>query len=246
MIRHTLVLWSVALSLMFVTACFETHSAHDTAVRNTDCYTCHKPEYDATGPKAAFPTSPIHSTQGCNTDCAQCHTTTVWANALGGCVHPEAGFPLSTQGTQHTNIKCTDCHSLDIQAATGATAALGANTDCISCHPNTSTQQNNHIGVTYDTGTNLGAPYAYSTSDHRFCLDCHPTGLAIGHGASNPFRLPHHNAACGQCHDNASGLGHAGGADVLCVNSGCHQGAHHNDTNHHPGCITCHQSGGGG
>jgi len=251
MIRPRAVL--VAL-LALVGACFETHDPMNQAVGKEDCYTCHVPEYNATG-TTAFPTSPAHATSGCNTQCVQCHTTSDWLNGLGGCNHPESAFPLASLNTKHTNIKCIDCHSAALSAI-GLSSVGGANTDCIACHANDRSQQQNHIGVTYDTGTLVGQPYAYSTSDHRFCLDCHPKGLAVGHGPMNPFILPHQGSTCAQCHDNASGLGHQNGKDVTCVNGGCHSGIqnHHEDGNPgtgihvgtiSPSCIMsgCHPDG---
>ena len=230
--------------LLLVAGCLESHDPQTQAIAKDYCYGCHAGEYEATG-TTTFPAAPPHATAQCSTACAQCHTTTTWTNQLGGCAHPEAAFPLTTMGTQHTNIACSACHSESISAATGATSAKGANTDCIACHPNSATQQSNHVGVTYDSGALLGVPYAYSSTDHRFCLDCHPNGLALGHDTMNPFILPHHSATCAQCHDNASGLGHTNGADVLCVTSGCHRDAHHTDTTHHPGCLAagCHPDG---
>jgi len=229
---------------IFLGGCLESHDPQTQAIAKDYCYGCHAGEYQATG-TTTFPAAPVHSTSQCSTQCAICHTTTTWLNQLGGCVHPEQAFPLASMGTKHTNIACTDCHSSAITIATGATSQSGANTDCIACHPNTSTQQSNHIGVTYDKGTLIGQPYAYSSTDHRFCLDCHPNGLAVGHGASNPFTLPHHGATCAQCHDSALGLGHANGADVTCVTGGCHGGAHHQSTSHPPSCIAagCHPDG---
>jgi hypothetical protein len=245
---------SLVVALAVVGACFEHHDPMNQPIANEDCYTCHTPEYRATG-TATFPLSPPHQTSGCSTQCAQCHTTSEWVTGLGGCAHPEDKFPLASQGTQHTNIKCIDCHSSAISLATGATSVSGANTDCIACHPNSSAMANNHVGVVYDAGTLIGQPYAYSNTDHRFCLDCHPKGLAAGHGPMNPFTLPHHGASCAQCHDNASGLGHANGKDVTCVGGGCHRT--HNDppsgTGIHvgttsPSCIMggCHPNGRGG
>ena len=246
------------LALALVAACFDSHGGQQ-AINKDDCGTCHIAEFNATGPTPEFPAAPVHpGSMGCTVkDCAQCHRTTTWANSLGGCDHPETataapstGFPLHSLGTQHTNIKCIDCHSDAITAETGATSHLGANTDCIGCHPNDSSQQQNHVGVLYETGARTGQPYAFLPDDRRFCLDCHPQGLALGHGKNNPFDLPHHHSTCGQCHDNASGLGHQGGADVTCMRGGCHDGngsdrAHHADTGHHPGCLAqgCHPDG---
>ena len=249
MIRHALVLGLLGLA----TACLESHG-NQQQVRQADCYTCHVAEYKATGVSLEFPAPvPIHATSKCSTDCVQCHTTTTWVNSLGGCAHPESAFPLSTMGTKHTSIACSSCHS-DALTTPTTTSVKGANTDCITCHPNTSTQAQNHVGVTYDSGTLVGQPYAYLSSTPNFCLACHPNGLAVGHGPSNPFRLPHRGSTCAQCHDTASGLGHTGGADVTCMRGGCHDGtgnsdrAHHADTGHHPGCLAkgCHPDGRGG
>lgn len=219
MIRHI-----VVLGLLALTACLESHRGNEQVVKQTDCYTCHVTEYNATGVSAQFPAPvPVHKTSSCSTECATCHVTTTWVNSLGGCVHPEAQFPLASMGTKHTGIACTDCHSAALTTAT-VTSVNGGNTDCLSCHPNTSAQAQAHVGVTYDSGTLVGTPYAYKASEPNFCLVCHPKGLAVGHGPGNPVVLPHHSAACTQCHDNAAGIatGHAGGKDVNCVGSGCH------------------------
>jgi len=240
MIRHLFV-----LGLLALTACLENHPGNAQVVKQADCYTCHINEYNATGVTEQFPAPiPVHKTSSCSTDCVQCHTTQTWVNSLGGCVHPEQKFPLASMGTKHTGIACTDCHKPELTTAT-VTSVGGGNTDCITCHPNTTTQAQNHVGVTYDSGTLVGTAYSYKSDQPNFCLVCHPNGLAAGHGPSNPFILPHHGAACATCHDGASGLGHTGGADVLCVTSGCHGDAHHKDTNHHPGCLAsgCHPDG---
>jgi hypothetical protein len=215
----------LVLGLLALTACLENHTGTEQVVKQSDCYTCHVNEYNATGLSVEFPAPvPVHKTSSCSTDCIQCHTTTTWINSLGGCVHPESNFPLASRGTKHTNIKCTDCHKAELTTAT-VTSVGGGNTDCISCHPNTSTQAQNHVGVTYDSGTLLGTAYSYKATEPNFCLVCHPNGLAVGHGTGNPFPLPHHSAKCVNCHDPAvtAAVGHAMGLDVTCVASGCHR-----------------------
>jgi hypothetical protein len=241
--------------LVQLSACFESHDAADQVIAQRDCYLCHKAEYDETGlADGRFPMAPVHSTSQCNTECWMCHTTKTWPNGLGGCVHPETAFPLVASAfgpSPHRGVSCLDCHSAAIGQATGATSKMGANTDCIACHPNTSTQEATHQGITYEApDPRAGQPYAYSTEDHRFCLDCHPDGLVHGHGPTNQFRLPHHGASCQRCHDYPSQLGHANGADVRCVTSGCHDGngsdrAHCADPGHRPGCLNsgCHPDG---
>jgi hypothetical protein len=257
---------------LVLAACFEKHGANDLTIQQTDCYSCHKPDYDATGGSLYPAPVPMHSTQGCGTTCFECHTTSTWVNYLGGCNHPEQSFPLVSQGTQHNNINCTACHSDAISMATGATSVNGANTDCISCHLNDSTQQQNHTGALLYTSTTPPVAYVlytgYSTTDHRFCLTCHPTGLAfVAHdSAVNPFRLPHNGAQCVQCHDYASNLGANNGDDVSCVNGQCHRNEANNPNHGNgmsfsgsgvhglagapapPSCIAtgCHPTGGGG
>jgi hypothetical protein len=237
------------LGVVALAGCLEQHDAQTQVLAKDYCYGCHVGEYDATG-TTAFPAAPAHATTSCSTQCALCHTTQTWVNQLGGCLHPEAAFPLVTKG-KHLNLKCISCHSDAISLATGATSVKGANTDCIACHPNDNAQQNYHVGAIYETGAPpslIGQPYAYSSTDHRFCLDCHPAGLAIGHQPGD-FRIPHHGAACTKCHDAASGLGKTNGADVHCSTSGCHSpsidadGSEHSnpDTGHHPKCLNCHR-----
>lgn len=241
MIRQALVLGLVA-----TTGCLENHAGNPQVIEKTDCYTCHAADYEATGPatKVGYPSAPAHldmmtRAEVCPKDCVQCHTTDDWHNALGGCRHPEAmqtwpdgttstGFVLtvpSNPPTKHGGIKCLDCHNQALTTPT-TTSHLGKNTDCISCHPNDSAQKTNHTGIT-SVG---GVTYAYSTTNHGFCLDCHPQGLAATHDpAKDPMILPHHGATCAQCHDYASGIGHRDtqGLDVSCVNSSCHNGLDH-------------------
>jgi len=110
--------------------CFESHDPMNQAVAQDDCYTCHVPEYNATG-TSTYPLAPPHEAANCGTQCAQCHTTQQWHNGLGNdltaCTHPEDKFPLASQGTVHTTIKCVECHSTAISDATGFTSVKGAN-----------------------------------------------------------------------------------------------------------------------
>lgn len=258
---------ALALISLAFAGCFESHSNTAAIVRNRDCYKCHQAEYEQTGTaNGRFASAPNHSALAadgkpiCSTDCAACHTTQMWRNELGGCRHPDDAFPLITRSptdrtpSPHFGMACADCHSAAISKALGVSSVDGKNTDCTSCHPSAQTDPT-HQGVVGGPMSKIpGQPYAYSRTDHRFCLDCHPDGLVHGHGPTNPFQLPHRNATCSSCHDGTSGLSHSNGADTLCVSSGCHDGtgvnrAHCADTaggqQHHPTCLNsgCHPDG---
>ena len=78
----------------------------------TDCYNCHKSDYDQT-------TSPNHKTSGFSTDCQSCHLPThlFWTQAVFN--HP---FPI-TSG-EHNNLDCSECH----------TTSNYSQFTCIECH----------------------------------------------------------------------------------------------------------------
>jgi hypothetical protein len=260
---------AIACALFVIAACNATHDPNRVAVGSSDCYTCHKPDYDAT---EAWPTStvypiPIAHSSGCGTSCADCHDAptaatpngTGWVNNLGGCVHPEQTFPLQSNGTAtrpatgpspHANIKCRDCHSPLI----AGTSAMGANTDCLSCHPNDAVI----IQPPHD-----GYPgYTYVDSVRNFCLSCHPAGLADKH-PEMIFPSTHQGAKCNHCHDmSISTTDYV--ANPNCMAAGCHvlskidtshagRGSYATDKTSPPSplttndfCVNCHGLGHGG
>jgi hypothetical protein len=116
-------------------------------------------------------------------DCTACHSG---SDAL---VHPEAKFPLMTQGTFHDNIECYDCHHFN-----RGPGILGFHADCTElCHLE---NQNSSVCLSYPqsaantmlcqavdplhvglTNPTTNAPYAWDPVNHDFCLSCHPNGL---------------------------------------------------------------------
>jgi len=226
---------SLLIIAFVASACVQSHGSGAQSVDFSNCYACHAPEYQATA-------SPPHTKAGCSTTCSDCHDSTAWADAMpatqGACgVHPEAQFAISSGS--HANIACLSCHVASMAAA----AKQGANTDCTSCHTRNQIDPT-HTGVSgyaYGSCGSAGAP----CTQHNFCLTCHPAGTASGGHPQDRFPLPHGNSTCVQCHDQTSTLPPTGGQNVLCMNGGCHTNAHHADTSHHPGCLTCHPSGQG-
>jgi NMD protein affecting ribosome stability and mRNA decay len=76
-------------------ACASCHVNNNYTALPTDCYGCHKANYDAT-------TNPNHTSVGFPTTCATCHTTTSWLGAT---------FNHTWFRIPHHNAQCADCHS---------------------------------------------------------------------------------------------------------------------------------------
>jgi NMD protein affecting ribosome stability and mRNA decay len=76
-------------------ACASCHVNNNYTTLPTDCYGCHKANYDAT-------TNPSHTSVGFPTTCATCHTTASWLGAT---------FNHTWFRIPHHNAQCSDCHS---------------------------------------------------------------------------------------------------------------------------------------
>jgi len=76
-------------------ACANCHVNNNYTTLPTDCYGCHKANYDAT-------TNPNHTSVGFPTTCATCHTTASWLGAT---------FNHTWFRIPHHNAQCSDCHS---------------------------------------------------------------------------------------------------------------------------------------
>ena len=76
-------------------ACASCHVNNNYTTLPTDCYGCHKANYDAT-------TNPNHTSVGFPTACATCHTTASWLGAT---------FNHTWFRIPHHNAQCSDCHS---------------------------------------------------------------------------------------------------------------------------------------
>src|SRR5580765_6655644 len=89
---------------LFVAGCLKSHDGVQQLGR-TDCYSCHKPDYEGTPVAAAAdPAVPDHLAHATTytTQCADCHITSTWFS------HPEALFPI--QAGAHANAQCNSCH----------------------------------------------------------------------------------------------------------------------------------------
>ena len=154
----------------------------------TDCYSCHRKDYDGA-------TDPNHRLAGFPTDCTLCHTgTTSWSGATYN--HQSTGFPLTGA---HTTLACAACHADGVYD--------GKSTACASCHqpdydrttdPNhraagfAATCQDCHTTVTWD-----GARFDHSGTSFPLtgahvplgCNSCHSDNVYDGK-----------STACASCH----------------------------------------------
>jgi hypothetical protein len=193
---------SVLLVLGFVAACFHPHPEGQQELTGKDCNACHATDWAAT-------TEPAHAAMPAVyvSTCEHCHRMTSWKPALEAS-HKET-FVIKTG--DHANLACQDCHDLD----SAQPSKLGANTNCLGCHPDEPRLTADHAGVILFAGT----PYKYQSAVPNFCLECHPSGLSEEHPEGEFARTKDHAVVCSQCHDRAVG---PDTANVTCVESRCH------------------------
>ena len=116
-------------------ACSSCHVNGNFATTPTDCYSCHKSDYQGT-------TNPNHIAAGFATTCQTCHTTAGWT----GATFNHTWFRLPHQNAQctdcHTNTSdytvfvCTNCHTqaLTDPKHTGVRGYVWNSANCYSCH----------------------------------------------------------------------------------------------------------------
>ncbi|MFA6597424.1 MAG: hypothetical protein WCS69_06855 [Ignavibacteriaceae bacterium] len=93
-------------------ACNQCHASGYTGTP-TDCYSCHKTNYEST-------TDPNHVASLFPTTCIQCHSTTAWKPSTFN--HATTQFPLTGA---HISVDCAKCH---------AGGYTNTPTDCYNCH----------------------------------------------------------------------------------------------------------------
>lgn len=154
-------------------SCGQCHTSGRYAGTPTDCFACHKADYE--GAKA-----PDHRAGGFSVNCEQCHTTSRWAD--GAFDHNTTGFPLTGA---HRTTSCSACHPNG--------RYQGTPTDCLSCHlaDYERTAMPNHKNAGFSTTCSD----CHSTSSwHDGGFDHNATGFVL-EGA-------HKNLDCDRCHPN--------------------------------------------
>jgi len=198
-----------------INECFKCHTPGNFANTPTNCYDCHKTNYNAT-------TNPNHLTAGFSTNCAECHTTNPgWTPAT----FDHTKFPLTLghninecakchPGGNYANTSpvCNSCHMTDYGATTNPNhAAANFSTDCNTCHttnPGWSPATLDHSFFPLTMGHNINECAKCHTNGNYtnlspVCKDCHTVDY-------NATTNPNHVASnfptdCKVCHSTAPG-----------------------------------------
>ena len=140
--------------------------------KSGDCFSCHRPQYEAT-------TSPSHTAADFGTDCATCHDTGQWAGARFD-HNARTSFPLTGA---HTTAQCASCH--------GDNIFDGKSSDCATCHRSD-----------YNATTNPNHSQAGYPLDCAGCHDTvrWQNGAFDHSRTSFPLTGAHQAAQCASCH----------------------------------------------
>jgi hypothetical protein len=179
----------------------------------SDCYSCHRADYDGTN-------DPNHAASNFSTDCTSCHSRTSWRPAT----FDHSRFPLTGahkgvsceschQGGVYTGTpsNCVDCHTGDYNRTTDPNhLAAGFPLDCAACH-----------GTTRWEGAQFNHQFPIDSGSHRrlSCADCHP----------NPARYS--DFACTTCHEHSQSRMNSEHREVR------------NYVYSSPRCLQCHPRG---
>lgn len=127
--------------------CARCHTGGRYAGTPSDCYACHRGDYDRTN-------NPNHASAGFPTRCQDCHTTGAWRPASFD--HDGRYFPIYSGKHRGQWSSCGDCH-----VNPGNYRAF----ECINCHAHTRSEMDReHREVN---------GYQYAS---RSCYQCHPRG----------------------------------------------------------------------
>jgi hypothetical protein len=131
--------------------CSQCHVGNNYTSTPSDCYSCHKLEYQNT-------TNPNHAAAGFATTCNSCHSFVDWTGAKFT-THDNSYFPIYSGKHNGKWTACGDCHSNSTNYAVFT---------CIACHEhsNQSDVTSKHHGV---------SGFAYTATS---CYGCHPKGVA--------------------------------------------------------------------
>lgn len=230
--------------------CFGCHSSASFAGLSQDCYSCHKPDYEAT-------LNPNHVAGNFSKDCKTCHTINGWIPASFD--HNLTTFPLTGR---HTTVACATCHTQGY---------AGTPKQCVSCHQANynATSNPNHLAAQFPVTcenchtTNGWQPAQFDHDGPYFpiysgkhknkwnaCGDCHTN--------SSNFQVfscitchEHNQADMNQEHQGVQGYKWESSACLSCHPSGRADGAFNHSTSQFPltgshltaQCSGCHTNG---
>ncbi|MBI1850254.1 MAG: hypothetical protein HYR85_07910 [Planctomycetes bacterium] len=189
-------------------ACRRCHTSGSFGPVASDCYACHRADYERQAD---------HVASGFSHDCRDCHNTITFSDAA----IDHSAFPL-TGG--HSGITCRQCHT------SGTYGPIP--TDCFSCHRADYERAPNHLSFGFprdctqchNTNTFTGATFSHSAFPLRgphdvTCTTCHPGASAalftciVCHAHAQSSMDSHHRGvsgysydsnACYRCHPNGT------------------------------------------
>ena len=132
-------------------ACIDCHTGGNYSSTPTDCYSCHKDDYNKS-------INPNHQSLGFSTLCTQCHTTNPDWKPATYAEHDAKSFPIYSGRHRGEWDSCTDCHT---------NLSNYSQFTCLSCHE--------HNKADMDSEHRGEQGYSY---DSASCLRCHPRGYA--------------------------------------------------------------------
>ncbi|MCX6226783.1 MAG: hypothetical protein NTV01_18890, partial [Bacteroidia bacterium] len=145
----------------------------------TDCYSCHKEDFNST-------TAINHQQLNLSTNCIECHTTSPKWKPAKFAEHETRFFPVYSGSHANTWTNCTDCHN-----QTGNYTLF----TCVDCH--------DHAKARMDDSHKETNGYQYNSIA---CFTCHPRGdkeTGFNHAKTNfPLTGSHKTTDCSRCHAN--------------------------------------------
>jgi hypothetical protein len=245
-----------------VPACIDCHVGGNYSTTSTDCYSCHRTDYQAT-------TDPNHVTSGMATACLTCHTTNPgWkpttfnhnafpltlGHSIPTCIDCHKGGNYTTTATD-----CYSCHQADYQATTTPNhVSQGYSTVCQTCHTTTPGWKPANFSHTsfpltlgHSTPTCNDCHKGNYTATSSDCFTCH---TADYNNSTNPnHKTLSFSTICTQCHTTVPGWKPATYAQhdaQFPIYSGNHKGEWNACTDCHTNtanyalfnCISCHSN----
>ncbi|MCX6149434.1 MAG: hypothetical protein NTX22_02795 [Ignavibacteriales bacterium] len=217
---------------------------------STDCYSCHKPDYDNSK-------NPAHKTAGFSTTCNSCHTTNGWSPATFD--HNLTKFPLTGA---HIATQCASCHK---------DGYSNMSTDCYSCHKSSydNSTNPNHIAAGFPTdcqpchSTTAWKPATFDHDAKNFpiysgkhngkwnlCSDCHTNNA--NYAVFSCVTCHEHNQTdMNSKHQGIQGYVYTSDACLSCHPKGSSEGSFNHSTSIFPltgahttvNCSSCHTNG---
>jgi len=242
--------------------CAQCHASNNYTSTPTDCYSCHKADFNGTK-------DPAHAAAGFPTDCTLCHTTTNWTSSTfnHATVFPLTGAHSTVPCAQcHTNnnyktlpTTCYGCHQTDFKGTANPNHTTAAfPTTCETCHSTT-----NWTDITFNhaqytnyplTGMHATLQCAQCHTNNNYtstvtdCYSCHKADFT---GTTNPNHVSSgFPTDCSVCHTTSgwspSSFNHNNtrfpltGAHITVPCLQCH--TNNNYTTLPTTCYECHQS----